>query len=532
MNQTSAIADKDIMKIHYAMLFSGVVLLAFGFLNFSWLESLMECYAMDGNCQAADILKPMPICLMGFGALAVFFGVRGGKRGGGKRNNLEVFIECSIFIVLVLYLVSSQVRYFNNDEYEHLHNAWLMTEGTLPYFALNMKHSPLLEWVTILFMKVTGEHTIIVQVMRCFQFLLSCGSLYLVYKITERLFQSPRHGLVAIVLVVSNDVWIEKSPEIRPDNLMLFFALLSFWYLIEYYKESKISHWVLFGICAILSMLGKQNAAIFYLAVGLGVLYDLFFGSKKLSVKRVVPAMVLLVLFFSVNPFRDFLITNIQRHLIPNSIRFSPFAYLKDILSFNPAVFVLFTMQLFSPLRLSHKSYKAYLLLIPFTCFFFLVLMNRPFKQEMIVMVVFMSILGSNMVLEIIGKLDRKLSYVVAGIILLPVFHYMMTDGLFKTMTKDLNTTKAILRISQRDDLVFDSYGKPIFRHHPLEPHYLQYIPKRFNRLEELKNSNVKYLISDFYTPGLPKTTLNWIEKNFIRVKEDPFIYKRVDSPR
>ena len=96
--------------------------------------------------------------------------------------------------------------------------------------------------------------------------------------------------------------------------------------------------------------------------------------------------------------------------------------------------------------------------------------------------------------------------------------------------TSDIWTTKTILEISERDDLVFDSYGKAIFRHHPLEPRYLLYSPEKFDRLDEVKKSKVKYLIKDWhYYPMLPVETLNWFEKNFTQASENPNIYVRID---
>jgi len=221
--------------------------------------------------------------------------------------------------------------------------------------------------------------------------------------------------------------------------------------------------------------------------------------------------------------------TNIDRHLVPNVESFSATRLLAPALRANPAVFLLFVFQLFSSYKLPDpdKPFRYYLLAVPIVCFIFLFLMNLPFFQEMLVMVVFMSIVGAKMLITIIRKLEWKLMYVIPGVIMLPAFSYLLTDGLFLTWTKDLQTTKTILRISQRDDLVFDSYGKPIFRHHPLDPDFMNIFPQKFNRLEELKASGVKYLIIDHYTPRLPKETLDWFRQNFVQSRVDPNIYVR-----
>jgi hypothetical protein len=94
-----------------------------------------------------------------------------------------------------------------------------------------------------------------------------------------------------------------------------------------------------------------------------------------------------------------------------------------------------------------------------------------------------------------------------------------------------METTKTILEISERDDRVFDAYGKAIFRHHPLEPNYLMYFPETFDRLDELKKSNVKYLVRDAtYYPRLPSETLKWFEANFKQIDENPNIFVRISD--
>jgi hypothetical protein len=87
------------------------------------------------------------------------------------------------------------------------------------------------------------------------------------------------------------------------------------------------------------------------------------------------------------------------------------------------------------------------------------------------------------------------------------------------------------LEISKRVDLVFVAYGIAIFSHHPLEPNYVIYRPGKFDRLDEVKQSKVKYLIKDKrYYPKLPVETLNWFKDNFMQASENPSIYVRIND--
>ncbi|MFO0795835.1 MAG: hypothetical protein U0586_17435, partial [Candidatus Brocadiaceae bacterium] len=117
------------------------------------------------------------------------------------------------------------------------------------------------------------------------------------------------------------------------------------------------------------------------------------------------------------------------------------------------------------------------------------------------------------------------------AIIIAPAFLHISHDILYKQFTDDIETTKILLEISERDDLVFDTYGKAIFRHHPLDPKYLIYFPRKFNRLDEIKKTNLKYLIKDsLYYPRLPNETLEWFNQNFRQTNENPNIFVRIDN--
>jgi len=142
--------------------------------------------------------------------------------------------------------------------------------------------------------------------------------------------------------------------------------------------------------------------------------------------------------------------------------------------------------------------------------------MNIPYRQELLVMVTFMSMLGSYMLDEILQKLNWKVCCAIIILISLPVLNSIPNNN---TFLKDLKTTKTILKISSPGDLVFDSYGKAIFRHSHLEPYYLMYHPsltKEPETFDKLKNSNVKYLIKDEYYVSYREEYRNWFDDNFV----------------
>jgi len=452
-------------------------------------------------------------------------------------HKADFTISCLIFVTLSFYAISSQIRYLDNDEYEHLHKAWMMLEKTIPFYSLKFTHSPFLEWISVFFMKLQGESVLIIRTMRLFIFLLSCGSLFFVYRISVKLFQTNLHGLLSVLLIICNHAWMEKALEIRPDNIMLFFALLSFLLLIYYYETGKKIFLLSFIICASLSFLGKQNAAVLYFGICTVFLYQLAFCKKqpafKIAAVSLIAFAILIVIFFV--PKELFLSLGFK-HVIPNDIKFWPTRHLAQILEKTPPVFILFVVQLFlyKKVKTTIPIFKKYLFSISIISFLFLYLMNRPWLQEMLVMIVFMSILGADALVRFFNKRNFIVFIVILLAIAGPLNWRIIKKNILKnTMTRDMVTTQTILDISEKNDIVFDAYGKAIFRHHPLEPQYLIYFPEKFSRTKALKRSNTKYLIKDdFYYPRLPVNILEWFEDNFepTTVNKNIFIRKKTSK--
>jgi len=330
---------------------------------------------------------------------------------------------------------------------------------------------------------------------------------------------------------------MEKSLEIRPDNIMLFFAIISFLLLIYFYETRKKIFLLSFIICAILSYLGKQNAAVFYFGIFIVFLYQLALCKKQPAFKIAAASLITSAILIVVFPVtKEFFLSLGFKHLIPSDIKFWPTRFLLQVLEKTPAVFIFFVVQLFlyKNLKTTIPVFKKYLFSISIITFLFLFLMNRPWPQEMLVMITFMSILGADAVV----RFFNRRSFIVCIVILLaiagPVNRRIIQKSVLlnKTMTKDMATTQTILDISEKNDMVFDAYGKAIFRHHPLEPQYLLYFPEKFSRTKELKRSKTKYLIKDDFYPRLPVNTLKWFENNFEQTSVNKNIFIRKETSK
>ncbi len=504
--------------------------------DFIWLKSLLDSYAADGNCAPAKVLDYSRFIFPTIGLALMIFSLALLRTIHEDEADLIIPLQCLLFCIVSVYVVLIHTRNLNNDEYEHMHNAWLMLEGVIPFFSIEMMHMPLLEWIVALVIEITGENVIIVNILRHVMFFTSMISLYLIYFITVNLFHRKTVAYIALILLSTNFVWLRKSFEIRPDNIMLVFALFSFLCLIKYNQTSKTPYLIFFGISALLSTLGKQNAVIFYFALVLAFLYSLIIKRKVFRLHFIVSFIIIILIGFCIAPIRDFFSINISRHLLPNDIKFWPTNYLISSFKFNPLLYIAFIFGVinFPKIEWPDTTYVYYIYTIICTCFVFLFLMNRPWLQEMLLMSVFLCVITSWVLFGFFNKVLGRRSVVFLFLFLYTVPFFIYSNHVYlkgrRQIFTQIETTRVILKISDKDDLVFDSYGKPIFRHHPLEPYYLMYLPEKFSRLSDLKSASPRFLIKDEYYSRLPKKALSWFEANYVNIPGKRDILVRQDS--
>jgi len=445
---------------------------------------------------------------------------------------LKPFI-CLLFLILAIYQIHAQVRMLDHDEYEHMHKAWLMMTGKVPFLTPKMIHTPLVNWLVVLIMKICGENVSIIKYARQMMYILSLLSLFVVYLVTKELFHNKAASYLALLFVTTNFAWFYNSYEIRPDNFMLFFALCSFLFLLFYHKTSYARYLLLFFLMAFLSTLGKQNSAIFYLALLLAFAYNIVFRKPKDRLLFFACLFALVVVVLGVPSIYSFFEVNISRHLMPNEYKFWPTHYLKEAFLFNPLFFIMFTLHFFVTRKTiySQMIIRDYVYSIIFTCFLFLFLMNRPWMQEMLVMTVFMCIVTSGAIVYFFERTNIPLKYMLIVLILSSISLFSASKLVFfksrKQIYDQMELTRRIGLISNPKDMVFDSYGQAIFRQHPFDPEFTNFNPERFDRFEALKSTDFRFLVKDYYYEHLPTEVLSWFDANFNMSKVNEAIFVR-----
>jgi hypothetical protein len=148
----------------------------------------------------------------------------------GERVLLIVFlVPLAIsfgFRLLLLYN-----RWFDDDEYEHLHYAWMVMNGYLPYRDFFENHPPGLWYLLAPLAWLFDESPVYLFAGRMAMFLLTVTICFMVYKLAST---GPTRAapLFAILLLNVELTFATKTLEVRPDHVVILAWLLGAWLLI------------------------------------------------------------------------------------------------------------------------------------------------------------------------------------------------------------------------------------------------------------------------------------------------------------
>lgn len=145
---------------------------------------------------------------------------------------------------------------------------------------------------------------------RMFTVLLSLGTLLLVYLIGKRLYNHWT-GLMAMLFLIFSPVHNKISHYLVPDVPMVFFQMVSFFFIWLVYKKGKTEHYLLAGLFAGLAMGTKYGGLLLFLPLFLGHLFRILENKEPirnifLSFNLVLAGVLFLVGFFIGCPYALF----------------------------------------------------------------------------------------------------------------------------------------------------------------------------------------------------------------------------------
>ena len=176
-----------------------------------------------------------------------------------------------VFLMLAAKLWLTFTRYLNQDEFESLHQGWLIFSGAVQFKDFNSNHPPIAFSILAMLNFLTSDPVVLVYLGRIVTFVSAMISLALIHGITRSIFsdQAARWAVIAYCLNVTFWEW---SIEIRSD-----FALIPLWlagvYLFVSHKENlRYGRALLVGIFLGLAFWANQKVVFHVVPLGLFML--------------------------------------------------------------------------------------------------------------------------------------------------------------------------------------------------------------------------------------------------------------------
>ena len=212
-----------------------------------------------------------------------------------------------LFSLIIFALFISINREFSSDEFEAIHTAWKVANGKILYVDFFQNHNPLLYYFLSFFLTVLGAHTYTLYILRFTAFIMFSLCLFFIYSIGKQTFNK-NTGIYASILSVPALIAF-NGIEIDPDVPMLFFELMSLFFLFLFQKNKKKYFLYLSAFSLALSFLTLQKAVVFIGLIYMYLLYKLFL--RKITLKLF--ALFSVITLATILPYYIYLITAVSQ---------------------------------------------------------------------------------------------------------------------------------------------------------------------------------------------------------------------------
>ena len=221
------------------------------------------------------------------------------------------------------------------------------------------------------------------------------------YKLGEKLFNK-NTGILTAILMTFNEYCIIMSQEARPYSLYLFGTLLSYYYLVNYLRDSNKKNAVKYGLA-----LGLLFNCSFFALVNLfaqGFLALMFFYASNFKIdylKQIFLSYTIGLLMFLPNIYKFYLLTKIETFWIPMPNQETNSLILKEMLgNCEITLFLLvplFIWYLISVFNIEQSKIKdffinktgfSFLLIVSWGIIFFLVFFLKTYLQNTSVFII------------------------------------------------------------------------------------------------------------------------------------------------
>jgi 4-amino-4-deoxy-L-arabinose transferase-like glycosyltransferase len=405
----------------------------------------------------------------------------------------RVIILLFILAAFVLRIPILKVRYFDPDEFQHLHGAREIYRGQIPYRDYFEHHTPFLHFILTGFYPIFGEEIRVLFVARALMLAFTAAILYLTYVLAKTLYGTDA-GLFAALFLSYVIMFLEKTIEVRPDVRAVVFWLVSLTFMVKGIQrvssfqqsmpEAQINsrfplptlYFMLSGLMIGVAIMFTQKTLFAFGCLIIVLAWMLLdrrlrtLWKQKLKLAGIfrgsmmVPVVLTCLFFYANGGLWEFINCN----FIMNSrwrVRFRPYDYIMRLLSQNPFFSVIGLSGLFvGTFRMRKKDEIVKGSAAPVLCTYGLIaslfIIPVPYRQFYLLFLPLLAMYCGS-VLGRMTEISIRRTYLALSIaIVIIVYLLVQTVGqLSQKNDGQLANVKYIMNITTEEDTVLDGWS-------------------------------------------------------------------------
>ena len=183
----------------------------------------------------------------------------------------------------------------DGDTLEHVHSAWLVSHGKIPYVDFFQHHNPLLWYIGAPFVRTFEYSLRAVDAVNMMTVFSTALSMFYIFRMHKDFLTNKICGLIAAGFVAfPHDSLYTK--DFKPDNYMAMSLIIGIYYLLKYLKEKRLYSLVVSYLLFFAAFMFTQKASLILVCIGCIVLYLL--SQEKMTLKDCISAAALPVLIY------------------------------------------------------------------------------------------------------------------------------------------------------------------------------------------------------------------------------------------
>lgn len=177
------------------------------------------------------------------------------------------------------------------DDVEHLHSAWLVYQGQIPYVDFFQHHNPLLWYLFAPLLGMFSYDIVVFDIVRTISTLVMFLTLFMCAKIVQNFICFSWYAGLLTVAAVFPSYIVLSGQDFRPDNYMVCAFMVGLYFFFEYLKKQRGKSLIISFAFMFITFMFMQKSIFFLALFGLSVLYLLY--TKQVNVKDFLQALIL-----------------------------------------------------------------------------------------------------------------------------------------------------------------------------------------------------------------------------------------------